>query len=124
MRQTWRVILGFSKTGWHRQQAGHAGAVAPEQPVDPAAFEGEDEVVQGGHLPIAEPQARHLDVEGHRSPSLARCRILAMTSVTGMPTALASATIGSTTSEKKVSRRRAGRASRAVEGRRPATSAR
>src|SRR4029453_487081 len=102
MRQTWRVILGFSKTGWHRQQAGHARAVSPEQPGGPAAFEGGGGGVQGGHLPAAEPQARPLDVEGHRSPSLARCRILAMTSVTGMPTALASATIGSTTSERKV----------------------
>jgi hypothetical protein len=42
----YRAARRLAEPGQHRQQAGLAGAVAAEQPVDPAASEGEAQVVR------------------------------------------------------------------------------
>src|SRR5690606_26129668 len=94
------------------EEAGLARAVAPEQPVDPVRLQRKRQAIDGGDILVGQLQVGHVDTQCHWSSSCASCSIRRTTSSTGIPIALASATIGSTISAKKRSRCWARRASR------------
>src|SRR5690606_9003776 len=90
----------LAERGGHREQARLARAVPAEQPVDLALLEGEGDAVEGGDVAVAQGEVPGFDPT--ESSDSSRRRIMWRT---GVAAASASATIGSTTSVKKVSLR-------------------
>jgi DNA-binding transcriptional MocR family regulator len=65
-----RAARGPPVAGEQRQQAGLAGAVAAQQPVDPAPGQREAHPVQRGDVLVPQGQPGRLDDAGHVGPSL------------------------------------------------------